>query len=122
MHPAAAPATRRNGPRTCQPPAAARRGRPDYPAELPLRAARRSAGFSWNPGGADPDDHPGYFTAASRQRFDFHTGPAGAEGPPGTGVGLLQVSRDPLGNDTTIVSYDQFQLKPRAGPRAYRAD
>ena len=83
----------------------------DYPAEF-RAACPPLAGFSWNPGGADPDDHPGYFAAASRQRYDFHAGQAGAEGPPGTGVGLLQVTRDPLGNDASVVSYDQFSLKP----------
>ena len=82
----------------------------EYPAEF-RAACPPLAGFTWNPGGADPDDQPGYFSEASRLRFDFHTA-AGAEGPPGTGVGLLQVTRDPLGNDTTIVKYDQFQLKP----------
>ena len=89
-------------------------GPPAWTAEYPagFRAACPPlAGFSWNPGGADPDDHPGYFSETSRLRFDFHTA-AGAEGPPGTGVGLVEVTRDPLGNDTTIVKYDQFQLKP----------
>jgi RHS repeat-associated protein len=83
---------------------------PDYPAEF-RSVCPPLAGFVWNPGGADPDDHPGYFSEASRKRFDFHT-PSGAEGPPGTGVGLLQVSRDPLGNDTTIARYDPYQLEP----------
>lgn len=83
----------------------------DYP--VAFRAMMPSlAGYSWNPGGADPDDHPGWFAQASRSRYDFHTGQAGAEGPPGTGVGLLQVIRNPLGHDTTVVSYDQFSLKP----------
>ena len=90
----------RTAPVPARPQEAAPRGRrTTRPSSAP--SCPPLAGFSWNPGGADPDDHPGYFAEASRQRFDFHTGQAGAEGPPGTGVGLLQVTRDPLGNDTT---------------------
>ncbi len=82
----------------------------EYPAEFRVTCPPL-AGFTWNPGGADPDDHPGYFSEASRLRLDFHTA-SGAEGPPGTGVGLPQVTRDPLGHDSTIVTYDSFKLKP----------
>jgi RHS repeat-associated protein len=83
----------------------------DYPAGF-RSALPPLAGFGYHPGGADPDDYAGYFSAVSRYRFDFHTGQAGAEGPPGTGVGLQQVIRDPLGHDTTILSYDPYRLLP----------
>ena len=50
-------------------------------------------------------DRTGYFTNTARQRYDFHGDPAGR------GRGLLQVTRDPLGRDTTI-GYDAFDLLP----------
>ena len=83
----------------------------DYPADF-RTACPLLAGYSWNPGGTDPDDHPGYFTEASRMRYDFHTGTGGSAGPPGTGVGLLQVTRDALGNETTINAYDPYKVRP----------
>ena len=83
-------------------PAARRQHRVDgrLPGRVPLRlpAARR---ILLEPGRRRPRRPPRLLRRGQPPALRLPHRPAGAEGPPGTGVGLLQVTRDPLGNDTT---------------------
>jgi RHS repeat-associated protein len=61
------------------------------------------AGYIFHAG--DANHARGYFVTTARQRYDFQ------DSSDGQGRGLLLVTRDPLGRDTTI-AYDSFELLP----------
>ncbi len=61
------------------------------------------AGYTFQSG--DLNHEGRYFVTTTRQQYDFQNN------ADGQGRGLLQVTRDPLGRDTTI-TYDQFELLP----------
>jgi RHS repeat-associated protein len=61
------------------------------------------AGYTFYSG--DENHIRGYWVTASRQQYDFHDSTNAAP------RGLLQVTRDPLGRDTTI-EYDGYDLLP----------
>ena len=74
-----------------------------YPTEfrdrlLPL------AGYIHHRDGDDAAHAAGYFAIAERKRFDFHDDPE-------RGRGLLRVTRDALGHDTSV-AHDAFDLLP----------
>ena len=77
----------------------------EYPQEfrdgLPVLA-----GYIYHAGGAGSEYATGYFATTERRSYDFH------DKQPGKQIrGLLKVTRDPLGRDTTI-EYDDYDLLP----------
>ena len=75
---------------------------PEYPQEF-RTLLKPLAGYSFYTGGANNEHFRGYFST-TRRRYDFHD-------PQGNRRGLLTVTRDPLGSDTTL-AYDDYQLLP----------
>ncbi|HJR85266.1 MAG TPA: SpvB/TcaC N-terminal domain-containing protein, partial [Nitrososphaeraceae archaeon] len=76
----------------------------EYPEEYRSRIPTR-AGYALHSIIHDAEHEVGYFTI-ERKMYDFHDNENG-----GKGRGLLKVSLDPLGNDTTI-GYDEYELLP----------
>jgi len=79
---------------------------PDWSEEYPQLFRERTSELAGYTFFAGNDDHTrGYFVTTTRQQYDFHS----AE----NARGLLLVTRDPLGRDTSI-NYDEFELFPVA--------
>ncbi|ASC73436.1 Mono(ADP-ribosyl)transferase SpvB [Halomicronema hongdechloris C2206] len=74
----------------------------DYPQAF-RDGVPQLAGYVFHAG--DAHHERGYFVTAARQQYDFQTS------TDGQGRGLLQMTRDPLGRDTTV-TYDPFELLP----------
>jgi RHS repeat-associated protein len=92
-----------------EPPYLARGGTPPWTAEYPEEfrsLVSALAGYTFHPGGPDPQDAAGFFADADRRRYDFQS-----PGANGEGRGLIITSRDPLGRDTEI-AFDNFELLP----------
>jgi RHS repeat-associated protein len=77
----------------------------EYPQEF-RDGLPELAGYIYHAGGAGSKYAAGYFTTTERRSYDFH------DQQPGEQIrGLLKVTRDPLGRDTTI-EYDDYDLLP----------
>jgi RHS repeat-associated protein len=91
-----------------EPPYLSYEGSPIWSAEYPQEFRDKLsalAGYAYHAGGAE--HHQSYFATTERRRYDFH------DDPDGKGHGLVIISRDPLGRQTTIAYDEPYYLLPK---------